>query len=138
MQVLKTVSPFDGEQADVVVVQELGDGQGGLGVGVGGWPVGGAQVAHTGLPDGPQRHVQADGAILQVVELGDDRQTSVTAVAPQRSVLSSPGFCGGWFIWCRWLPVVVVLGGGGRGGCRVPRRPRARRGFASRWRNGAG
>ena len=24
--------------------------------------------------------------------------------------LSSPGFCGGWFIWCRWLPVVIVSG----------------------------
>ena len=38
--------------------------------------------------------------------------------------MSSPGFCGGWFIWCRWLPVVIVPGGGGR----VPRRLRARRG----------
>ena len=25
--------------------------------------------------------------------------------------MSSPGFCGGWFIWCRWLSVVVVRGG---------------------------
>ena len=48
--------------------------------------------------------------------------------------LSSPGFCGGWFIWCRWLPVVSVPGGG----CRAPRRLRARRGFASRWRSVAG
>ena len=48
--------------------------------------------------------------------------------------LSSPGFCGGWFIWCRWLPVVIVPGGGGR----VPRRLRARRGFACRWRSVAG
>ena len=42
--------------------------------------------------------------------------------------LSSPGFCGGWFIWCRWLPVVIVPGGGGR----VPRQFRARRGLACR------
>ena len=49
--------------------------------------------------------------------------------------LSSPGFCGGWFIWCRWLPVVIVPGGGGRGWCRAPRRLRARRGYASRWRS---
>ena len=48
--------------------------------------------------------------------------------------LSSSGFCGGWFIWCRWLLVVIVPGGG----CRVPRRLRARRGFASRWRSVAG
>ena len=48
--------------------------------------------------------------------------------------MSSPGFCGGWFIWCRWLPVVIVPGGGGR----VPRRLRARRGFACRWRSVAG
>ena len=48
--------------------------------------------------------------------------------------VSSPGFCGGWFIWCRWLPVVIVPGGG----CRAPRRLRARRGFASRWRSVAG
>ena len=48
--------------------------------------------------------------------------------------VSSPGFCGGWFIWCRWLPVVIVPGGGGR----VPRRVRARRGFACRWRSVAG
>ena len=41
--------------------------------------------------------------------------------------VSSPGFCGGWFIWFRWLPVVIVPGGG----CRAPRRLRARRGFAS-------
>ena len=52
--------------------------------------------------------------------------------------VSSPGFCGGWFIWFRWLPVVIVPGGGGRGGCRVPRWLRARRGFASRWRSVAG
>ena len=52
--------------------------------------------------------------------------------------VSSPGFCGGWFIWFRWLPVVIVPGGGGRGGCRAPRRLRARRGFASRWRSVAG
>ena len=45
--------------------------------------------------------------------------------------LSSPGFCGGWFIWCWWLPVVIVRGGGGR----VPGRLRARRGFAYRWRS---
>ena len=51
---------------------------------------------------------------------------------PGYGVLSSPGFCGGWFIWFRWLPVVIVPGGGGRGGCRAPRRLRARRGFASR------
>ena len=48
--------------------------------------------------------------------------------------MNHPGFCGGWFIWCRWLPVVIVRGGGGR----VPRRLRARRGFASRWRSVAG
>ena len=48
--------------------------------------------------------------------------------------LSSPGFCGGWFIWCRWWLVVIVPGGGGR----VPRRLRARRGYASRWRSVAG
>ena len=24
--------------------------------------------------------------------------------------LSSPGFCGGWFIWCGWFPVVIVPG----------------------------
>ena len=53
-------------------------------------------------------------------------------------MVSSPGFCGGWFIWFRWLPVVIVPGGGGRGGCRAPRRLRARRGFASRWRSVAG
>ena len=53
-------------------------------------------------------------------------------------ILSSPGFCGGWFIWFRWLPVVIVPGGGGRGGCWAPRRLRARRGFASRWRSVAG
>ena len=47
---------------------------------------------------------------------------------------SSPGFCGGWFIWCRWLPVVIVPGGGGR----VPRRLRARRGYACRRRSVAG
>ena len=52
--------------------------------------------------------------------------------------VSSLGFCGGWFIWFRWLPVVIVPGGGGRGGCRVPRWLRARRGFASRWRSVAG
>ena len=45
--------------------------------------------------------------------------------------VSSSGFCGGWFIWCRWLPVVIVRGGGGR----VPRRLRARLGFAYRWRS---
>lgn len=33
---------------------------------------------------------------------------------------------------------MVVPGGGGRGGCRVPRWLRARRGFASRWRSVAG
>ena len=46
----------------------------------------------------------------------------------------APEFCGGWLIWCRWLPVVIVPGGGGR----VPRRLRARRGYASRWRSVAG
>ena len=50
----------------------------------------------------------------------------------RNGTMSSPGFCGGWFIWFRWLPVVIVPGGGGRGGCRAPRRLRARRGFASR------
>ena len=53
---------------------------------------------------------------------------------PPLQTLSSPGFCGGWFIWCRWLPVVIVRGGG----CRVSRRLRARQGFASRWRSVAG
>ena len=48
--------------------------------------------------------------------------------------VSSLGFCGGWFIWCRWLPVVIVRGGGGR----VPRRLRARLGFACRWRGVVG
>ena len=48
--------------------------------------------------------------------------------------VSSPGFCGDWFIWCRWLPVVIVRGGGGR----VPRRLRARRGYACRRRSVAG
>ena len=48
--------------------------------------------------------------------------------------VSSLGFCGGWFVWCRWLPVVIVRGGG----CRVPRRLRARWGFACRWRSVAG
>ena len=24
--------------------------------------------------------------------------------------LNRPGFCGGWFTWCRWLPVVIVSG----------------------------
>ena len=38
--------------------------------------------------------------------------------------MSSLGFCGGWFIWFRWLLVVIVPGGG----CRVPRWLRARRG----------
>ena len=33
---------------------------------------------------------------------------------------------------------MIVSGGGGRGGCRVPRWLRARRGFASRWRSVAG
>ena len=33
---------------------------------------------------------------------------------------------------------MIVPGGGGRGGCRAPRRLRARRGFASRWRSVAG
>ena len=60
-------------------------------------------------------------------EEGARAKASVEAV-------SSPGFCGGWFIWCRWLPVVIVPGGGGR----VPRRLRARRGYASRWRSVAG
>ena len=48
--------------------------------------------------------------------------------------MNRPGFCGGWFVWCRWLPVVIVPGGG----CRVPRRLRARWGFACRWRSVAG
>ena len=61
-------------------------------------------------------------------EEGARAKASVEAV-------SSPGFCGGWFIWCRWLPVVIVPGGGGRGWCRAPRRLRARRGYASRWRS---
>ena len=52
----------------------------------------------------------------------------------RHSGVSSPGFCGGWFIWCRWWLVVIVPGGGGR----VPRRLRARRGYASRWRSVAG
>ena len=56
------------------------------------------------------------------------------ARGPGTGALSSPGFCGGWFIWCRWLPVVIVPGGGGR----VPRRLRARRGGACRWRSVAG
>ena len=55
------------------------------------------------------------------------------AIPPMLTV-PSPGFCGGWFIWCRWLPVVIVPGGGGR----VPKRLRARRGFACRWRSVAG
>ena len=46
----------------------------------------------------------------------------------------APEFCGGWLIWCRWLPVVIVPGGGGR----VPRRLRARRGDACRRRSVAG
>ena len=49
-------------------------------------------------------------------------------VAVGRGRVSSLGFCGGWFIWCRWLPVVIVRGGGGR----APRRLRARQGFAYR------
>ena len=51
-----------------------------------------------------------------------------TPLIAQALQVSSPGFCGGWFIWCRWLPVVIVSGGGGR----VPRRLRARRGCACR------
>ena len=54
------------------------------------------------------------------------------------TLVNRPGFCGGWFIWFRWLPVVIVPGGGGCGGCRVPGRLRAWRGFASRWRSVAG
>ncbi|WP_347878339.1 excalibur calcium-binding domain-containing protein, partial [Actinomyces sp. ZJ308] len=42
--------------------------------------------------------------------------------------MSSPGFCGGWFSWMWWWLVVVVPGGG----CRGPRRLRARRGCACR------
>ncbi|WP_306814598.1 recombinase zinc beta ribbon domain-containing protein, partial [Actinomyces bowdenii] len=37
--------------------------------------------------------------------------TSTPGAGPVFTQVSSPGFCGGWFIWCRWLPVVVVLGG---------------------------
>ncbi|WP_167146697.1 ATP-binding cassette domain-containing protein, partial [Actinomyces sp. ZJ308] len=43
-------------------------------------------------------------------------------------LVSSPGFCGGWFSWMWWWLVVVVPGGG----CRGPRRLRARRGCACR------
>ena len=56
------------------------------------------------------------------------REVRTVELDQQRAPLSSPGFCGDWFIWCRWLPVVIVRGGGGR----VPRRLRARRGFACR------
>jgi len=51
-----------------------------------------------------------------------------------RGPLSSPGFCGGWFTWM-WSWLVVVVPGGGR---RVPRRLRARRGCACRWRSEGG
>lgn len=37
--------------------------------------------------------------------------------ASSETKCQAPGFCGGWFIWCRWLPVVIVPGGGSR----VPR-----------------
>ena len=54
--------------------------------------------------------------------------------AGARMEVSSLGFCGGWFTWCRWLLVVVVPGGG----CRVPGRLCARWGCACRWRSVAG
>ena len=49
-----------------------------------------------------------------------------------RGPLSSPGFCGGWFIWMWWW---LVVPGGRR---RAPRRLRARRGCACRWRSEGG
>ena len=67
----------------------------------------------------------ADAGVDGLHGVGDAFQGNVAAG------VSSPGFCGGWFIWCRRLPVVIVRGGG----CRVPRRLRARLGFAYRWRS---
>jgi len=46
--------------------------------------------------------------------------------------VSSPGFCGGWFIWMWWW---LVFPGGRR---RVPRRFHARWGCACRWRSEGG
>lgn len=43
----------------MVVVQDLGGGQGFLGVEGGWWPAGGVQVAGAGVLGGVQRHVQA-------------------------------------------------------------------------------
>ena len=67
-------------------------------------------------------------------DVDGDSAVVIRRLMDQPVVVSSPGFCGGWFIWCRWLLVVIVPGGGGR----VPRRLRARRGFACRWRSVAG
>ena len=78
----------------------------------------------------PTAQLIIDGTLLQCWSWADHPELysgkhRTTGVNVQVScTLSSPGFCGGWFIWCRWLPVVIVRGGGGR----VPRRLRARRG----------
>ena len=55
-------------------------------------------------------------------DVDGDSAVVIRRLMDQPVVVSSPGFCGGWFIWCRWLLVVIVPGGGGR----VPRRLRAR------------
>ena len=57
-------------------------------------------------------------------DVDGDSAVVIRRLMDQPVVVSSPGFCGGWFIWCRWLLVVIVPGGG----ARVPRRLRARQG----------
>ena len=89
------------------------------------------------LRGGAGRHGRVHGPLRGGLYLDHDQEVS-SQEAQWWTELSSPGFCGGWFIWFRWLPVVIVPGGGGRGGCRAPRRLRARRGFAYRWRSVAG
>ena len=88
----------------------------------------------------PTAQLIIDGTLLQCWSWADHPELysgkhRTTGVNVQVAcTLSSPGFCGGWFIWCWWLPVVIVRGGGGR----VPRRLRARLGFACRWRGVVG
>ena len=69
--------------------------------------------------------------VVAVCELGEWASV-VFDVGDSGGEVSSPGFCGGWFIWMWWW---LVVPGGRR---RVPRRFRARWGCACRWRSEGG
>lgn len=54
----------DSHDGDLVVLQDLGDGQGFFGAEGGWWAVGSTEIADVGLPGSMQYQIQAGGAVV--------------------------------------------------------------------------